>query len=133
MKELFTGIYNLFNAGNTFKTAVGGQMYLHEAPQDVATFPYAVYTMIVGLSDWTFTESTEETLMQFSIFSESRSATEVTEAFTKMMTLFDDAILTVVGYDHVYMHREASRLIRDSLSNTWHYSADYRILLEKAR
>ena len=133
MKALFTGIYTLFNAANTFKTAVGGQLYLHEAPQDTATYPYSVYTLISELSDWTFTELTEESLIQFSIFSENKSAGEVTDAYTKMKTLFDDAALSVVGFDEVFMHREFSRLLRDPVTNTWHCSADYRILLEKAR
>ena len=133
MKALFTGIYTLFDAANTFKTAMGGQLYLHEAPQDTATFPYCVYSLISNISDWTFTESTEEALVQFSIYSENRSATEVTEAYTKMKALFDDANLSVVGFDEVFMHRELSQLLRDPISNTWHCMAEYRILLEKAR
>ena len=133
MKVLFEALYALFSTDNTFKTAMGSQFYLHEADQENASYPYAVYSKPAGSPDWTFTEDQEDITIQISIFSEKNSATEALEAFEYCKSLFDDAALSVSGYSTILMQRGPDRLIRDPESNVWQVVVDYEILLEKAR
>jgi len=133
MKELFKAIKTLFSAANTFNTAMGGQLYLAHADQETASFPYCLYSKPVGVSEWTYTEDQEDILIQFSIFSKNNSAAEIEDAFDKLKTLFDDAVLSVTGYTSLFMHRESDRLIRDNENNVWQHDVDYNISLEKQR
>ena len=133
MKVLFQAIYTLFSTENDFNTAMGGRLYLYHADQENATFPYCVYSKPVGVSNYTFVEDQEEILVQFSIFSNKNSANEIETAFEYLKSLFDDCTLTVSGWNFIFMHRAADRLIRDNGNNVWQHDVDYNILLEKSR
>lgn len=127
MKPLFTGIYNLFKAtpANNFYNAVGGRLYLHEAPQG-ATFPYAVYFLVSGMPEyWLSGPTFEEPVIQFSLFSDSESASEVTDLYTYLTALFDDCTLTVSGYTPIIFERQNYQLLRDPIDGTWHYIVEY--------
>lgn len=133
MTPLITGIYSKFIAApaNDFYTALSGRLYHAEAPQST-TFPYAVVFTVSHEHDWTFEDTFEDVLIQFSIFTQERSAANAGIFWGYLTTLYDDAVITISGYSQIYMIRDQSRLIRDEESNVWHYSVDYDCKVEKS-
>lgn len=133
MKTLFTGIYSLFVAepANAFYTAIGGRLYLGEAPQG-ATYPYCVYSMPSNVPEYYFSgERLEEFLIQFSIFDKDGSASDIGTLFENLKTLFDDCTVTVAGYTCLIFERSLARLIRHPADNVWQHTVQYEVTLEK--
>lgn len=130
MKALFDGIYAFANAASTFKTAIGGRFYFTEAPQG-ATFPYAVYSLVSNDIDYYFDGHAITPMIQISIFSQDTGAAEVVDCWDKMRARFDDAAITVTGYNSVEFRRDQARLLRDPEANVWHYATDYELILDK--
>ena len=131
MEVLLKGIYSK-KTGSSFNTAIGGRLYLHEAPQQ-ATFPYCVYYLITNTPDDTFTESGEEFTIQFNIFSNKNSASEVNTLYGYLKTLYEHTTLSITGYNHTHTWRNFATLIRDEENNIWQYSVEYRIRIDKTR
>jgi len=131
MKTLFTGIYNLFAPGGAkpaFYTSLTGKMYLTEAPQNTA-YPYAIYHLIANDYDFTFQDDLEEFIIQFSIYDDKMSASNITDYFENLKTLYDWASPVVTGYSTTWMIREFAELLR--LDDVWQYVIQYRVLLHK--
>jgi len=132
MKELFAAIFAKFNTVNDFKTAIGGRFYPYEAPQ-APVFPYAVYSLVSDDPDFDFSDDHEEINVQFSIYSEESSVSQILDLFHKLKALFDNAKLSVTGWSLIRCQRSQSRLDRDIDMKTWGYTVEYDILLEKVR
>jgi len=117
----------LFNATphNNFYTSIGSRLYNTQAPQN-AIFPFAVFTIVSNINEFTFTTSFENTLVQFSLFSTSESVQEVKDMFSHCKILFDWCELSVSGYDFLYMRRENSYLTKDDRP-AWQRIVEYRI------
>ena len=144
MESLFTGIYGRFNdttpARNSFYTDIGGRMYLEEAPQGTV-YPNATYGLVHNQHDWTFTDDFSNALIQFSLYSKSPSALEITDAEAKLRALYDNCSLASsdlgVTWNHVYMIRSDSWLDKipspDSTGggNIWRYVVEYNVMLTK--
>ena len=132
MTPIITGIYSKFTAepANSLYTALGGRLYHAEAPQN-ATFPYAVVFIVSHEHDWVFDDEFEEALVQFSIFTNERSAVTAGTLWGYLKSLYDDATITVSGYTQISMIRGQSRLIRDETGNIWHYSVDYDVMVQE--
>ena len=135
MTELSTAIMTKFNAtsgdpavNNTFYTSIGGRLYNTQAPQ-AAIFPFAVFTEISDLYEFTFTTSFENILFQFALFSTEESVQEVENMFSYCKTLFDWCTLSPSGYTHLYMRRESSHLTKDDRP-AWMRIVEYRIMCE---
>lgn len=132
MKELAAAITAHFNVANSLKTALGGQMYPFEADQS-ATFPYGIYYLIDENTDLNFSDEVAEIDVQFSLFSESSSPGEAFTLGGYLKSLFDDAALTVSGFDCLQFKRTGARTIRDEEMNTYTFIGEYSAILEKAR
>ena len=133
MTPLITGIYSKFVAApaNSLYTALSGRLYHAQAPQG-ATFPYGVVFTVSHEHDWTFTHTFEDVTVQFSLFTNESSASNIGTLWTYLTALYDDASITITGYSHLYMIRSSSRLIREPDKNIWHYSIDYDCLEQKS-
>lgn len=134
IEAILKGVFDLENATNPFKTAIGGRFYLGEAPQDVA-YPYCLYEQISGVQDRTFTNKYEDVLLQLTLVDSADSIATIADAETKMYTLFDDAVLTVTGYTSITLDRASSVLVKKGLElddniTYWNIIATYRILVE---
>ena len=127
MKELFTGIYTKFSNDGDLSGVVTG-MYFTEAPQD-AVMPYVVYNLVSNVGDWTYTESMENSLIQFSIFDDHSSSVTINDIYEKLKTCYDWEILTVTGYNFIYMKREFSNLTR--MNDIWNYAVQFRTEVQK--
>jgi hypothetical protein len=132
MKALFTGIYNLFSAAPTtaLNTAIGGRFYSHEAPQE-AVYPYCIYNMVSDVPEFTFGGHYDLSIfrIQFSLYSQKSSSTEVLNAYENLKTLFDGCKLTVTGYSFVSCTRELAVFYRHPETNVWQHNTDYIITL----
>lgn len=127
MQVLFQGIWNEFNNDTDLKAAVTG-MYFTEAPQGTA-YPYIVYFEISNVPSWTFTEDMENFLIQFSIYDNNSSSTNILSIFEKLKACYDWCDLSVSGYSHIYMRREFDILTREN--EVWHFSCQYRTEIQK--
>lgn len=130
MNALFTGIYAKL-AGSDLNTAIGGRLYLNIAPQRVS-YPYVVYSMVSSMLGWDFAHEQDEFILQFNIYSQSKSSSEAGTILGHLKTLYDDCSLTVAGYTHYFMQREQviSLLETDIDPPIQGYMVEYRILLE---
>lgn len=133
MNELFTAIYTKFTTpASDLYTRIGGRLYLGEAPQK-ADYPHAVYFLVSSVPDWDFGAimNFDEAVIQFNLFSEKNSASEVNNMWADLMSLYDWCTLSPGGgYTSLYMRREFSNLFRDTEEGIWMYSVQYRILFQ---
>lgn len=137
MKTLSEALWNRFNVTEnavhtTLYTATNGQFYKERAKQN-ALLPYVVYHIISDVPEWNFCSDFEKVRVQFDLYSENNSSTEVEDLYAKLKSLFDWQTLTIVGWDHVYMKRELARLSRDPVDDVWTYNVDYEIYMEKQK
>jgi hypothetical protein len=132
MKSLLTGIFSKLS-GSALYTTLGGRVYLDYAPVD-AVFPHIVYFVVSGTQNNTFTEDISETLVQFSIFSSSSSASEISGIFDSLKTLLDGCVLTITGSTNLYTRYENLSTSVEDLTTTdgtsvvRHWAADFSIL-----
>lgn len=132
MKELAAAITTFFNVTNDLKTALDGQLYPLEAAQD-AVFPYGIYYFMPEDTDYNFTDESESVDVQFSVFSDSHSPTEIFTLEGYLKALFDNAALSVSGYRLIQFKRTGSRITKDSEMDTWSFIAEYNAIIEKTR
>lgn len=132
MKELSAAIFTLFSTTNTLKTALGSQLYPFEAKQ-AATFPYGVYYIIDEQTDLDFSHETSEIYVQFSLYSNNSSPGEAFTLGGYLKSLFDNAKLTVTGFNCIQFKRTGTRLMRDEENNTYTFIGEYTAIIEKAR
>jgi len=134
MNEVLTAIYNRVVAEphNNFYNAISGRYYSYEAPQN-STFPYAVaHTLPETYADWTFQadQQFDEILIQFDLYSDTRSASEVGTVYNHLKALFDWCSLTISGYTHLFMKREFAVRERLPEEGVWRYTVQYRVMVE---
>ena len=129
MKNLFAAINTKFSAANTFKTAISSQFYLNTAPQGTSK-PYAVFTLINNVTDYNFTSTFDEALIQIDIIDDNQSS-DILDTADKCMALFDDCELTVSGYQFIKMERDFNYFIEDADEEIQRYTIQYSINLRK--
>lgn len=129
MQVLFESVYNKFTgstgAGSLY-VELGGRLHFTEAPQG-SSYPYGVYHLISNVPSWIFGDdenTMENYIIQFNLYSENSSSTEVNTAFSALTTLYDWCDLNTSGYSNIYMKREMSLLTRES--DIWNYMISYR-------
>lgn len=135
--RVFTALYNLENAANDFKTAIGGRFSPYIARQKTSAsdtsivYPYAVYQDIVDVAIWTYNTEMNSMLVQIDIYDDSSDELTVCDAQEKMWALFDEASLTIAGWNNMIMLRVAHRLTREEDPNIWRSSTDYNLMIHK--
>lgn len=132
MNNLLTGIMTKLST-SSLSSYVGGRIYLDAAP-DGAQFPYVVFFIVSGNQDKTFTEHYTNTLIQFSLFSASTGATEITTMYGYLKTALDECALTITGSTLVWMREQnLTTMVDDVLVNNAeqrvkHWAVDFEIL-----
>jgi len=137
IKELFKAIYGRFTTvTNDLNTDVAGRFYKDVAP-DNPDYPYVILSMISDVPEKTFTEDYEDVYIQFSLFSNSSSSTEVEDMYSHLKELYDECQIVPTGADLVWMKREnATRIDSDEITpnGTTHiygYAVDYIVKISK--
>ena len=128
MNVLKTGIYNKYNTSVDFKGAITG-LYYSEAPQGTA-FPYVVYHIITGNPNNTYTEKAEHIVIDFLICSDDDSSNEIDTIYDYLDTLYNDSILTVTGYNCIFVTRDSFDGA-ELIDGIWNKHTLYRVEIQK--
>ena len=135
MNALLTAIWTKLSA-STLYTYVGGRISLDNAYQGTV-YPYVVYFPVASNPDDTFKEKIEDTLIQFSLFSTSTSASEISTMYGYLQTALDDTALTITGYTHLWLVRRNLITLVDDISVAKdgsemckHWAVEYSILTQ---
>jgi hypothetical protein len=124
MNNLLTAIYGK-TSGSALSTYVGDRIYLDEVRQDIV-LPYVVFFIVSGMPDKTFTEHYTDTMIQFSLFSDDESGTEIQTMYGNLKTLFDECALTITGSTLVWMRESnLTTMVEDGVK---HWAIDYELL-----
>ena len=135
MNNLLTAIYGK-TVGSNMSLDVLGRVYLDEAPQGVE-YPYIVFFVVSDVPADTFTESIEDILVQFSIFSASPGAIEITGIYNDMVALLDNCSLTITSDEHIFMVRQNLTTMVDDITTpsgterVKHWAVDYQIMVQR--
>jgi len=129
MKDVIKAIYDKFSAANDFKTAIDSQFYLNVAPQSISR-PYAVFQLITNTATYNFTSTFDDAEIQIDILADNDSS-DILDIADKCMTLFDDCILTVAGYQFMNMERDWNTLIEDAEEEIQRYTIQYMVSTRK--
>jgi hypothetical protein len=135
MNALLTGLMSKLT-GSTLSTQVGGRIYLDEALEGDA-FPYVVFSIVACTPDDTFKNKLDDILIQFSLFSTSKGATEITTMYNNLIAILDDAPLSVTGFSHIWLIRKNLTTMIEEITTPAgteickHWAVDYSIMLEK--
>jgi hypothetical protein len=134
VKALTTAIMTKYT-GSALAALLTG-LYKAQAPQATA-YPYGVFLVVSSVPEKTFTESFEDVLLQFSLFSSSASSSEIEDAYLALIALFDECALTITGSTLVWMKRQQTTgaMIEDHTTPTgtqavWALHVDYEIKTE---
>lgn len=132
MNALLTAIFGK-TSGSLLSTDVGGRIFLDQAPAGTE-FPYVVFFVVSATPNRTFTERYTETLIQFSLFSASESAVEITTMYGHLQSLFDECALSVTGSTLVWFREQNLTTMMDGIvtangtQNVKHYAVDFEVL-----
>lgn len=136
MDALLTAIYSKLT-GSALSSDVGGRIYLDEAPPG-CEFPYIVFFIVSGVPDNAFNKSGESVTIQYSMFSASSGAAEITDMFNDLTALYDDVQLTVTGYNMIVMERQSLITMVDKVETAdgtqtvKHWAVDYEAVIQKS-
>lgn len=126
MKELFDAIWDKFVADGKYGLT---QLY-NTVADDEAVFPYVTMSLISDLPDWTFTEDSEDCLIQFSIFDDDPQCSDTLDAAKALTDAFDKFNLDVTGYSTVSLAREPANLTQ--VEKIWQYIVTYRLIIQSS-
>ncbi len=126
-------------SGSALYNDVAGRIYLDEYPtsEQPATYPYIIYFLVSDVPEYPGGKTIEEVMIQFSIFSASESAVEITGLLADLRTLFDDCSLTITSNTLIYFIRGNLTTIVDEIttvsgtSTVKHYSQEYDVIIVK--
>lgn len=137
MQELLTGIYTQFSSTphSSFYNDIGGRLYLEEVEQDTE-YPYAVYRLLNNTHTWTFDSNYEDSYLEFILVSDSTAgAGEILNMYKHCDNLFDNAAISVSGYQRVGLNRETNFLSKIPSEvadkSLWQMNIEFRALIRK--
>jgi hypothetical protein len=97
MTNLLTAIANKIS-GSALAEAVANRIWLDDYQDDPpVVYPYIIYFVVTAPKEKTFTEVFTNPLIQFSIFSASSSAVEISGIYDALTALFDECSLSITG------------------------------------
>lgn len=120
---------NLFNAifARWTATMAARVLYNTEAKEG-AGYPYSVFSLVGNNPDGTFSTDEEDCFIQFNLFSDADTVTEIGLTFTALKAAFDKFDLVIVGGTTISLMRGAANLIR--VEGIWQYNVNYNIQFE---
>ena len=136
MNNLLTAIMTKIS-GSALSTDVGGRIFLDQAP-DGCDFPYVVFFIVTDAPEKTFSEDFENIIIQFSLFSASQGATEITTMYRDLKALFDECAMTITSNTLIWMKRTNLTTMREDVTTpsgtvgVRHWAVDYEILTQAA-
>ena len=137
MKYLLKAIKDEFDSadGATLRGVVGDTgLYYDQAPQGTS-FPYITFHIISMIPERSIMTGgqriTNNILLQFSIWSDSRSASEVSDIYGYLDSLYDRSTPTIQGFESIVFIREMTHN-PFYVDKVWNLATDYRWLAQRA-
>jgi hypothetical protein len=135
VNNLLDALSDKISSSTALYADVAGRIFLDEAPEG-SQFPYIVISIISGVPEDTFTEKLDDILIQFSLFSISKSVTEIADMYADLKTLFDGAMLTITGDTCIWCER--TNLVtmveevttKEGTATVKHWAVDYAITVQ---
>lgn len=134
MNNLLTSLMTK-TSGSALSAAVGGRIFEGEAPEGTE-YPYVIISIVNDSQADTFKDALEDITIQFSLYSISKSLTEITVLFANLKTLFDNAVLTIAGNSHILISRQALSTMFDDITTPLgtvglrHWAVDYWVITQ---
>ena len=122
LTNLFEGIYNKYFDSTIEMT---GGLHFYTAPKNTE-MEYGVYFLVTDVPEYTFTESSENVIVQFSIF--GKNELNLLSIISQFKKLFDWAELTIDNYYNIYCRRIMSEMF--PYGDTFQGVLQFRILAE---
>ncbi len=98
-----------------------------EAPPK-ESYPYATYSLPSQTADYSMDQEFENCLVQFNLYSEQSSPSQLESMFEALKN-FDFCAISVPDYTTLIMERMPA--IRTRVEEIWQYAVTYRVRLEK--
>jgi len=141
MNNLLQAIYGEFT-DSALSSDVSGRIFLDQAP-DGAEFPDVVFLIVSGIPDDVFAKKGRSILIQFSLFSASAGATEITDMYNDLHDLLDDKSLTIpptgtVTDTLIWMHETnlvtmtEDITVADATQTVKHWAVDFEVVTQEA-
>ena len=139
MKALDEGIYNKCTTGTAFGGSIKRRIYPETRPQNTV-YPCAEW-MITSITDFvpqSFTTNYyKEAEVQFDLYSDKSSSTEINKMYTDLLSLYDRGTLSATsnGYKVLQMINTFSNkeryLEETGTRSIWRYIARFDVLMRK--
>ena len=115
MQSILTGVYSLYSANATLKSALPGKLHFEIAPQGTA-MTYGTYNLITGRPEYSLANRSDEVIrIQFDIYAATNALRLA--AYNALIALYDDSRPVASGYTPVIMERSGQQFIRDGEQN----------------
>ena len=127
-------------SGSAFSSDVGGRVYLDAVPADEmpATFPYCAFFIVSGTPDDVFAKKGRDILIQFSLFSVSAGAAEITTMYNDLHSLLDECSFTIIS-NVLSLMREANLTtmvdditVNDASQSVKHWAVDFEVVTQES-
>lgn len=136
MKNTITAIFGKFT-GSAFSTDVAGRIFLDQAPEGTE-FPYCVFFVVSGIPNDAFAKKGRESLIQFSLFSKSQSAVEISTMYADLRALLNECTLSITSNTFIDMHEVNLATMVDEVttpegtSTVKHWAVDFEITTQES-
>ena len=123
-------VYTALNVASITGSVTG--IYHFKAPQNTA-YPYINYFAVIDVQSDTFTEWSNDTLIQIDVYSDSNSAAESGAIVKLIAAQMDDKTLTISGYNNnAKTIRQNTRLLYEDEDNIFHQVLEYSVRWSKS-
>lgn len=132
MNNLYTAIMTK-TSGSSLSSYVGGRIYEEGSVPQGVEYPYVVFGVVTDSPDDTWTNRYEDITIQFSLFSTSAGASELTTMYGHLKTLFDNCTFTLTGGVLKWFERTNLMTMVDDLTTpdgtyrVRHWAVDYNV------
>lgn len=138
MNNILTSLMTKITTGpSALSSDVGGRVFLDQAPEG-CEFPYIVFFVVSDAPENAFAKDGERILVQFSLFSASLGAAEITYMYADLKALFDDCAMTITSNTLVWCRRmNLTTMVEDittanGMQAVKHWAVDYEITTQES-
>ena len=141
MNNLLTALMTKITTGpSAFFNDVGGRVYLDAVPASEmpVTFPYCVFFIVSGTPEDVFAKDGESILIQFSLFSASSGAAEITTMYADLKALLDDCSFTITSNVLNWFRRVNLTTMGEDITTgdatqaAKHWAVDYEVIIQES-
>ncbi len=126
MKAVFDAIFDKWTADGKYGLT---QMY-NTVADDEAVFPYATMSLISNVPDWSFTENSEDCLIQFNIFDDDPQCTDISAVYKAIKKAFHKFNLYIEGYETISLVKDIANLTQ--VEGVWQYNILFRLTIQSS-